>query len=71
MTRLQRAVPTDLYCSGIQVLNPARTASLTEQRDSFYEIWNQLMAQRQLGASGLYPHPWFSVDTLEQLNHVE
>jgi NDP-sugar pyrophosphorylase family protein len=70
VTRLQREVPTGLYCSGIQVLNPARVASLTKDEDGFYEIWNQLMAQRQLGATSLYPYPWLSVDTLEQLTSV-
>jgi NDP-sugar pyrophosphorylase family protein len=69
VTRLQREHPTDLYCSGIQVLHPARVVSMTGNQDGFYDVWNRLMEQRQLGASALYPHPWFSVDTLEQLNH--
>jgi NDP-sugar pyrophosphorylase family protein len=67
VTRIQRQDPTDLYCSGIQVLNPAKVVSLTTYEGNFYSIWNQLIGQHQLGASIVYPHPWFSVDTLEQL----
>jgi NDP-sugar pyrophosphorylase family protein len=67
VTRIQRDDPTDLYCSGIQVLNPAKVASLTTCEGNFYSIWHQLVDQCQLGASSVYPHPWFSVDTLEQL----
>jgi NDP-sugar pyrophosphorylase family protein len=67
---LQRVKPTDRYCSGIQVINPAKVVTLTEDRDSFYTVWNQLIAKRQLSTSCLYPYPWFSVDTLEQLANV-
>jgi len=67
VTRVQREDPTDLYCSGIQVLNPAKVASLTTCEGNFYSVWNQLITQKQLGASRIYPQPWFSVDTLEQL----
>jgi NDP-sugar pyrophosphorylase family protein len=67
VSRIQRENPTDGYCSGIQVLNPAKVASLTENVDDFRLIWNELIAHRQLSASNVYPYPWFSVDTLEQL----
>ena len=70
VTRIQREKPTDLYCSGIQVLNPARIVSLTSNAENFYSIWNQLIAQQQLSASSVYPYPWFCVDTLEQLAGV-
>jgi hypothetical protein len=67
VTALQRHTPTDLYCSGIQVLNPARVVALTQGDDSFYSLWGQLIAQQQLRISSVYPNRWFSVDTLAQL----
>lgn len=67
VTALQRHTPTDLYCSGIQILNPARVVALTQGDDSFYSLWNQLITQRHLKISSVYPNKWFSVDTLEQL----
>lgn len=66
-TRIDRNHPTDIYCSGIQVLNPARVAALTTEGGDFYSIWNQLIARQQVRVSRVYPKRWFSVDTLEQL----
>jgi NDP-sugar pyrophosphorylase family protein len=70
VTRIQRKQPTEMYCSGIQVLNPAKVVSLTRDISDFYSIWNQLIVQRQMTTSNIYPHPWFTVDTLEQLAGV-
>jgi NDP-sugar pyrophosphorylase family protein len=67
VTNLQRQSPTDLYCSGIQVLNPFQAFAQSQGEDSFYTLWDQLIAQNQLRVSRIYPHKWFSVDTLEQL----
>lgn len=67
VSQIQKEHPTGLYCSGIQVLNPARVASLTDNVGDFYSIWNQLIAQRQLSVCDIYPYPWFSIDTLAHL----
>ena len=62
VTRIQRQIPTDIYCSGIQVLNPARVAALAESaKDDFYAVWQRLIAERQLGVARVYPEAWFSV----------
>ncbi len=68
--RVQRQEPSDIYCSGIQILNPARVVALTNAGGDFYSIWNQLIAQHELRVSSLYPRKWFTVDTLEQLTQV-
>lgn len=70
VTSVQRQTPTEIYCSGIQVLNPARVASLTKDGGDFRSIWDQLISLRQLRVSSVYPYAWFSVDTLEQLASV-
>jgi NDP-sugar pyrophosphorylase family protein len=64
---LSREVPTNSYCSGIQVLNPSKVVNLTNADESFYDLWKQLMHVKELKASSNYPKNWFSVDTLEQL----
>jgi NDP-sugar pyrophosphorylase family protein len=64
---LQRQIPQDIYCSGIQVLNPARVSSLLHAEEDFYSVWNTLIQARQLMVSAVYPKIWFSIDTLEQL----
>jgi NDP-sugar pyrophosphorylase family protein len=67
VTEISREQQTDLYCSGIQVLNPHSVNKLTEEGDSFYDLWQQLIAREQLVVSSVYPERWFAVDTVEQL----
>lgn len=67
VTRLQRRDPRACYCSGIQVLNPARVVAATAPGGDFYALWDQLIARRLLCVSSVYPKHWFTVDTLEQL----
>lgn len=67
VTHLQRQEPRDIYCSGIQVINPAQTVAMIGEEEDFYMVWNNLISYRQLRVASIYPKPWFSVDTLEQL----
>lgn len=64
ISRLKKA---DIYCSGIQVLNPHRLNQITQEGASFYDIWQQLIHRRELFVSSVYPKKWFAVDTIEQL----
>ena len=70
VTELNRHKPSDIYCSGIQVLNPVRINSLCNPSDDFYSVWAQLIALKQLYSSNVYPKKWYAVDTLEQLDQV-
>ncbi len=67
VTSIQRERPTEIYCSGIQVLNPARVVSLTKDEGNFYNVWNQLISCKELKVSNIYSKQWFTVNTLEQL----
>ncbi len=67
VTRLSRTDPSDVYCSGVQVLNPYQINLLTREGPGFYSTWEQLMAEEKLLVSSIYPKKWFAVDTLEQL----
>jgi NDP-sugar pyrophosphorylase family protein len=70
VTEISREKPSDIYCSGIQVLNPARVSELTREGQSFYEVWNQLIDQGNLLVSSVYPDKWYAVDTMEQLRRM-
>jgi|SRR5215813_5668946 len=70
VTEISRHKQTDIYCSGIQVLNPARVNELTKEGDSFYDVWQQLIGTEQLFVSSVYPKKWFAVDTIEQLTNL-
>src|SRR5205085_1268414 len=58
---------SEIYCSGIQILNPYRLNQITTEGESFYDVWQQLILQKQLLVSSVYPLKWFAVDTIEQL----
>ncbi|HZE73255.1 MAG TPA: sugar phosphate nucleotidyltransferase [Pyrinomonadaceae bacterium] len=70
VTEISRQKQTDIYCSGIQVLNPARLNEVTNEGESFYDVWRQLIASEQLFVSSVYPKKWFAVDTIEQLTNL-
>ena len=67
VTRLSRTDPAETYCSGIQVLNPARITQRCSGEGDFLTVWDELIADRQLYMSSVRPQKWFSVDTPEQL----
>jgi len=62
-----RELDSDIYCSGIQILNPKKVSSMTEDRGSFYDIWSQLIEREELHVSEVYPDTWIAIDTWEQL----
>jgi NDP-sugar pyrophosphorylase family protein len=68
--RLDRNTQSDMYCSGIQVLNPAMINRLTSPVEDFYSVWEQLITQRQVYCSRIIPKRWFSVDTVDQLSSI-
>jgi NDP-sugar pyrophosphorylase family protein len=69
--KLSRNETGSIYCSGIQILNPAKINSLVEPADNFYQVWSQLILQKQLYCSHTYPSKWFAVDTIEQLQRLQ
>ena len=71
VTALSRTEPSDSYCSGIQVVWPARIRELAPEEGDFSTVWAQLMARRELKASRIYPHPWMSIDTIDALMRAE
>jgi NDP-sugar pyrophosphorylase family protein len=70
VTDLDRSRPTDIYCSGIQVLNPRRINQLTREGNDFYDVWRQLIEQRLLLISSMRPDRWFSIDTIADLQRA-
>jgi len=70
VNELNRNKPADAYCSGIQILNPARINKLIEESDDFGKTWTQLIKISELYCSDIYPDQWFTIDTVEQLNFL-
>jgi NDP-sugar pyrophosphorylase family protein len=70
VTKLDRNMRSDRYCSGIQVVNPAMINSISLPHENFYAVWEQLISKRQVYCSSIYPKRWFAVDTFEQLSSI-
>lgn len=71
VTELNREKKSDSYCSGIQIINPAKINELTQEAHNFYQVWMQLIQQEQLYCSNVYPKTWYAVDTLLQLEQID
>jgi hypothetical protein len=70
VTAVDRHHPSDAYCSGIQILNPAAVNRLTEEGEDFYDVWRQLIVRTQLRRSNVFPRHWFTVDTVADLERL-
>jgi NDP-sugar pyrophosphorylase family protein len=70
---LNRYKKSDIYCSGIQIINPFKVNELTKanEQSTFYDIWNQLIEQNQLLCSKVYPDKWISIDNISQLEKAQ
>jgi NDP-sugar pyrophosphorylase family protein len=67
VTELTRLRSSEIYCSGIQVLNPGHVSARTVPSDDFTSVWSQLIDRGRLLISSIYPDRWTAVDTLAQL----
>jgi NDP-sugar pyrophosphorylase family protein len=70
VTEISREKESEIYCSGIQVLNPKKVNDLTSEGESFYAVWEQLIAQKQLKVASVYPDKWYAVDTIDSLKEI-
>lgn len=70
ITELSRTKPSEMYCLGIQILNPKKINELTQPADNFYNVWMQLIELKQLYCSNIYPKQWYAVDTVNQLEAI-
>lgn len=64
---ITRSQPTEMYCSGIQVLQPRQLNLGMSPVSTFYQVWNSLIQRQELYCCNLYPKKWFAVDTIQQL----
>ena len=70
VSEINRNKPSDIYCTGIQIMNPQKINQLINPTEDFALVWKQLIEKQQLYCSGIYPKRWFTVDTVEQLENL-
>jgi NDP-sugar pyrophosphorylase family protein len=65
---LSRKENSDIYCSGIQIINPKKINQLIKKTEDFNILWKRLMVQKKLHVSRVVPKKWFTIDSVNQLN---
>ncbi len=68
VTRLSRKIKSDIYCSGIQIVNPFKINKLVKNTYDFKYVWRELIKKKKLKVSDVLPKNWFTIDNLRQLN---
>ena len=63
--KLSRKQKSDIYCTGIQVLNLKKINKLIKRTSDFNILWKRLIKIKQLYVSNILPEKWFTVDNNE------
>ena len=71
ITSISRSVKSDIYCTGIQVINPFKINEIVKPTENFYMIWNKLIGMKKLLVSDVRPKKWFTIDNLVQLDKIK
>lgn len=64
---LSRKIKSDIYCSGIQIINPYKINKMIKNTSTFNEVWKKLIIKKKLKVSDILPKKWFTIDKLSQL----
>ena len=67
VTKLSRKIKSEIYCSGIQVLNPYKINKTIKKTEDFNQVWRKLILKKKLLVSDVIPENWFTIDNLNQL----
>ena len=69
--KLSRKKKSDIYCTGIQVLNPKKINKIIKKADDFKLLWKRLISMEQLYVSNVFPKKWFTVDSNENYKELK
>ena len=67
ITNISRKHKSNLYCSGIQILNIKSIVKDTKKCSDFKILWSQLIKKKLLYCSETLPFSWYSIDSIKQL----
>ena len=68
--KLSRSKIADIYCSGVQIINPMAINNLTKPSNDFKQLWFQLIKKNKLFVSNVKPKKWFTVDKVNDLKRL-
>ena len=68
---LSRKVKSDIYCTGIQVLNPKKINDKIKSTNDFNILWKRLIKIKQLYVSDVMPKKWYTVDNVDNYKKLK
>ena len=68
---LSRKKRSNIYCSGIQVLNPFIINKIVKPCEDFNLLWRRLIKTKKLIVSDAMPKNWYTVDNIFQLKKLK
>ena len=69
--KLSRKNKSDIYCTGIQVLNPKKINDKVKKTEDFNILWKRLMKIKQLYVSDIRPKKWYTVDSVNNYKNLK
>ena len=71
ISNLSRVKKSEIYCTGIQVLNPKRINKKITPTEDFNILWKKLIKIKQLYVSDVMPRKWYTVDDVENYKNLK
>ena len=71
ISSLSRAKKSEIYWTGIQVLNPKRINKKITPTEDFNILWKKLIKIKQLYVSDVMPRKWYTVDDVENYKNLK
>ena len=68
---LSRNKISNIYCSGIQILNPFIINKIAKPCEDFNLLWKNLIKKKELLVSDQMPKKWFTVDNIKQFKRLK
>jgi len=69
--KIERKKKSNLYASGIQILNPYLINKITKKTEDFTSVWKQLIKKNKLYHTNIYKKKWLAIDNVSQLKKYE
>jgi MurNAc alpha-1-phosphate uridylyltransferase len=67
ITSLTRKIQSNLYCSGLQIINPNLIYYSISKENNFYGVWEKFFNTENIKLSNIHPSQWRSYDNLKQI----
>ena len=71
VTALSRTKKSEIYCTGIQIINPKKINQKIRISNDFKTLWKRLIKIKELYVSNIFPKKWYSVDNVENYNFIK